>query len=55
MFAHAHMHVLSFQTVCVCILILVFYYISTVCDWGYVVVQLVEALRCKLEGCGFDS
>ena len=24
-------------------------------DWGHVVVQLVEALRYKLEGCGFDS
>jgi hypothetical protein len=23
--------------------------------WGYVVAQLVEAQRYKLEGCGFDS
>jgi hypothetical protein len=26
-----------------------------VCEWGQAVAQLVEALRYKSEGCGFDS
>jgi hypothetical protein len=31
-------------------------YLGTLCaNMGYVVAQLVEALRHKSEGCGFDS
>jgi hypothetical protein len=31
------------------------FYLSTVYNWGYAVAQLVEALRYKPEGRGFDS
>ena len=58
---HAYLHVCVCACVCVCVCVYTARHYLTnpftnVCSmWGYAVAQLVEALRYKPEGRGFDS